>query len=180
MAIVGGAFFAYLKFTAPPPPPSKPVAGKPAAIPVPHAAAPAPQTPQGQAVAKTKATIEKIKQEQLGPLNEVVAADQPAAPSAEGASAAVAPAQSGAVAAQSTPTAVRPVVASPAFRAWVQGLKISGVRTGSTPRIFIERTAYAPGDLVNPQLGITFEAYETATRTLVFKDRSGATVERRN
>ena len=36
------------------------------------------------------------------------------------------------------------------------------------------------GDLVNPQMGITFEGYTDATRILVFKDKSGATVERRN
>jgi hypothetical protein len=29
-------------------------------------------------------------------------------------------------------------------------------------------------------MGITFEGYSDATRMLVFKDKSGATVERRN
>ncbi|MBA4135949.1 MAG: hypothetical protein C0518_01380 [Opitutus sp.] len=70
--------------------------------------------------------------------------------------------------------------ASAAFRSWVQNLKISGVRAGASPRVFIERTAYGPGDLVNPQLGISFESYNAETRMLVFKDKSGALVERRN
>lgn len=69
---------------------------------------------------------------------------------------------------------------SDAFRGWIGSLVISGVRSGSNPRIFIERTAYGPGDLINPQLGITFESYNPATRMLIFKDRSGAMVERRH
>jgi hypothetical protein len=36
------------------------------------------------------------------------------------------------------------------------------------------------GDLVNPSLGIVFDGYDAETRTLVFKDKTGAKVERRN
>ncbi len=61
----------------------------------------------------------------------------------------------------------------------MQNLRISAVRAGSSPRIFIERTAYAPGDLVNANLGITFEGYNPETGLIAFKDRTGAVFERR-
>ena len=73
-----------------------------------------------------------------------------------------------------------PPPASHAFKAWVENLKVSGVRAGAVPKVFIGGTAYAPGDLVNPQLGISFAGYDSATRMIIFKDASGAKVERRN
>ncbi len=41
-------------------------------------------------------------------------------------------------------------------------------------------TSYQTGDLVNPQLGISFEGYNAETRLLIFKDKTGASVTRRN
>ena len=85
-----------------------------------------------------------------------------------------------------TPAVVVPVAPPPpppptaAFKQWVENAKIMGVRAGATTRVFIGGTAYAIGDLVNPQLGILFEGYNAETRMLLFKDKSGATVERRN
>ncbi|MDI1250605.1 MAG: hypothetical protein PSV13_17215, partial [Lacunisphaera sp.] len=73
-----------------------------------------------------------------------------------------------------------PPPASAEFKAWVENARISGVRAGSTTRVFIDRTSYAVGDLVNPQLGITFDGYSPETRMLTFKDTTGAKVERRN
>ncbi len=73
-----------------------------------------------------------------------------------------------------------PPAASVAFKGWVENLKISGVRAGASTRVFIGGTSYTPGDLVNPQLGISFEGYNPETRLLLFKDKSGAKVERRN
>jgi hypothetical protein len=73
-----------------------------------------------------------------------------------------------------------PPVASAAFKNWVESLKISGVRAGASTRVFIGGTAYTPGDLVNPQLGISFDGYNAETRMLIFKDKTGAKVERRN
>ncbi|HWA28085.1 MAG TPA: hypothetical protein VG734_20710, partial [Lacunisphaera sp.] len=70
--------------------------------------------------------------------------------------------------------------ASIAFRGWVENLKIAGVRGGANPRVFVGKSSYSPGDLVNPQLGITFDGYNPETRMLTFKDKTGAKVERRN
>lgn len=69
---------------------------------------------------------------------------------------------------------------SAAFKAWVDALRVGGVRAGANTRVFIGGTAYAPGEVVDLKLGITFESYDSATRHLIFKDKSGATVQRRN
>jgi hypothetical protein len=73
-----------------------------------------------------------------------------------------------------------PPPASVAFRGWVENLKISGVRGGTNPRVFVGKSSYLRGDLVNPQLGIIFEEYNPETRVITFKDKTGARVERRN
>jgi hypothetical protein len=70
--------------------------------------------------------------------------------------------------------------ASAAFKAWVDNLRVGGVRAGTETRVFIGGTAYAPGEMVNPQLGIVFDSYDAETRHLIFKDKTGAIVRRRN
>jgi hypothetical protein len=157
---------------------------------------PEPVTPVAQAATKA---VEKIKSEQLAPLNEVVdsdkAAPKPDAPGTDAARSAppavtpaVAPiaAAVAAAPAPAAPTPEEPVAAPPppppslAFKAWVLNVRIRGVRAGSNPRVFIEHTSYAPGDLVNPQLGISFVGYDAPTSMLTFQDKTGAVVERRN
>jgi hypothetical protein len=73
-----------------------------------------------------------------------------------------------------------PPVPSAIFKAWVEGLKINGVSATDRPRILIDGTAYAAGELVNEPLGISFVGYEPATRLLIFKDKTGATVKHRH
>jgi hypothetical protein len=111
----------------------------------------------------------------------VVPAGQPPAPVAGGPTAATpTPVPVAVVEPPPEPVVPPAPAASPAFHAWVENLKIGGVRGGSTSRVFIGATAYAPGDVVNPQLGIVFEEYNAETRMLTFKDKTGAKVERRN
>lgn len=75
---------------------------------------------------------------------------------------------------------VGPPVPSAIFKAWVEGLKINGVSATDRPRILIDGTAYAAGELVNGPLGISFVGYEPATRLLIFQDKTGATVKHRH
>lgn len=208
LAIGAGAFFFLTKEEPPPPPKPRPVAQVPKQVaPQPTAQPPAtgpqpaaPTTGFGKAVAKAKDVAGKTAQDQTAATNEVLDADAakpgvtppastpPVSPAATSPASAPATNNSAvttpAVASvEPAPTVAKPAAPPPpsvAFKAWVQNLKISGVRGGATPRVFIERTAYAPGDLVNPQLGVYFETYNAETRMLVFKDKSGATVERRN
>jgi hypothetical protein len=168
--VLGGAFFAYKKLTAEPPPAPRPVARKPAV------------PPPAETTATLQETLDKGKADQLAPLNEVVNADQggkPAAP-AKTPTEASPTAETAAPAPPAVVTPPPPPVASPAFKAWVQNLRIGGMREGANPRVFIEHTAYGPGDVVNPTLGISFVGINSDTRTLIFKDKAGATVELRN
>jgi hypothetical protein len=69
---------------------------------------------------------------------------------------------------------------SPQFKTWVNGLKITGVRSGAVPRMMIGGLAYNLGDTVNHDLGVTFDSYDAGRHTIRFKDKSGATIERRD
>ncbi len=150
LVLGGGAFFFLRTKVEPPPPPRPKVVAKPAPEPVVQAPKIEPAPAPG---------VEQSVVVQAAPVEKPVVVE--AAP----------------VVPKPPPP---PPPASPAFKAWVENLHISGVRAGSTTRVFIERTSYAVGDLVNPQLGITFEGYNSETRMLSFKDQTGAIVERRN
>lgn len=180
LLLAGGAVFAYFKFFA-----------KPAAAPVPAAVRSEP-TP-APAGSKVKQMMDKVQQEQQAPLNEVVAADPSAAPAnpvaattapgsapASTVETAVVPAPEAALTPPPVPVKPPPPPPSLAFKAWVANLKIRGVRGGEAQRVFIDKTSYVPGDVVNPQLGITFVGYDEETRLLKFQDKTGATFERRH
>jgi hypothetical protein len=169
--LAGGGAFAYFKFfanrTANPSDTKTPTTAKPApkAITLPEA-------------------VKKAQHEQQGPINEVVAAENPAVPGAD-------PTATPPAAVVTEPAVVvtpppAPVVKPPppapslAFKSWVINLRIRGVRGGESPRVFIDKTSYVPGDLVNPQLGIYFVTYEEETRMVVFQDKTGARFERRH
>jgi hypothetical protein len=142
LAVLGGAFYAYKKFTAEPaPPPAKP----------------------------TVTAVKKEPDPVVPPHEETKPV---AAPVTETSPTVSVP--------ETAPVEVAPPPPSPAFKAWVDALRIGGVRGGAAARVFIGGTAYAPGEVVNPQLGIVFDSYNTETRHVVFKDKTGATVERRN
>lgn len=141
---------------------------------------PAPATPQGP-IGRAKAAVAKVQAQHTDPTNEAITAvAAPSAAPAKPAGAVSAPPSAAPVAATLAPGPAGPPPASATFKAWVQNAKVSGVRAGANPRVFIERTAYAQGDLVNPQLGIVFDGYDAETRLLRFKDASGAVVERRH
>jgi hypothetical protein len=171
--VLGGAYFAFKKLTAEAPAQPRPAARQPAV------------NPPTDAPATVQQQLEKGKQDQMAPLNEVVGADQPAA--TPGSAATPAEGQPATDPAAANPPAVvapppppPPPTASLPFKAWVQNLRIGGMRGGANPRVFIEHTAYAPGDVVNPNLGISFVGFNAETRMLIFKDKTGATVELRN
>lgn len=67
-----------------------------------------------------------------------------------------------------------------AFKAWVINLRIRGVRGGDAQRVFIDKTSYVPGEVVNQKLGIVFAGYDEDTRMLTFRDQTGAIFERRH
>lgn len=136
-------------------------------------------------MAKAKDAVAKVEDARTLPDAEPSAANPAADSAAPAGTAATTPQDGGTVApAPVTPTpqppAPKPAPApSVAFRAWVQNLRISSVRPGPPARALIGATTFVTGDTVEPQMGIVFEAYNAETRVITFKDRSGATVERR-
>ena len=83
------------------------------------------------------------------------------------------------VAATTPPVAEGPPEPSNAFKAWVTNLKITATRAGANPRLFVGGKSFNRGDVVNADLGITFDAYDDERHMIRFKDATGATFERR-
>ena len=154
-AIIGGAF---LKFSEPPPPPAH-VPSRPPAPPV--------VTPNVEAPVASKPVVApKVK--------------------------AAAPVESDGTRVDSTATVeLTPGVmattesikavpnATSAFRTFVASAKISGVYQGTPPRAFINGRLFRTGELVDDTLEIYFDSVDVDSRSIIFKDSSGATVSRR-
>jgi 2-oxoglutarate dehydrogenase E2 component (dihydrolipoamide succinyltransferase) len=68
--------------------------------------------------------------------------------------------------------------ASPEFRSWVAGAKIGGVFQGASPRVLINGRTVRAGTTVDETLGIVFDSVNAANKTIIFKDSTGAVVER--
>lgn len=69
--------------------------------------------------------------------------------------------------------------ASPAFRTFVASAKISGVYQGTPARAFINGRLVRAGEVVDEMMEIQFDSVDQATRSIIFKDSTGATVSRR-
>jgi hypothetical protein len=199
IVLLAAAGFGYFKYfatrSAKPVPPPVPVVAKapPPAAPTP---APAP-APRIDPLDKIRAAVDKIQQEQPASANGGVVAETTPMPANLGAettspepgsvqnTVAVtnpvdAPESAVAPAVAPAPVKAPPPPPSLAFKAWVINLKIRGVRGGGdAQRVFIDRTSYAPGDVVNQELGIFFVSYNESKRVLTFQDKTGATFERR-
>lgn len=145
-----------------------------------------PQSTAGQAVAAAKDAVAKVEQGRTADANEVIASDAaPAKPDETKPAATTETEQKPAMAAETRPAAVtpKPAVQAPApsaaFKSWVADLKNVSVRVGPPARVFIGGITYPQGEVVNPQLGIVFEGYDDTRKMIIFRDRTGARVERR-
>jgi hypothetical protein len=69
--------------------------------------------------------------------------------------------------------------ASPAFRAFVANMKITGVFQGSPARAFINGRAVREGEFVDSSLGIIFDSVDPDKKQIVFRDRNDVTISRK-
>lgn len=69
--------------------------------------------------------------------------------------------------------------ASPQFKSFVGQMQINGVFQGTPARALINGHTVREGELVEPNLGIYFDHINAETKVIIFRDRSGATVERK-
>lgn len=200
LVIAGGGFFAFKKFTAPPPPPPPAKKAAPAAT----AKAPAATTKSPAAQPTPSETLNKVAQAPAAAINkaqEAIAAKRASGQSridgaADGVDIADKPAteptKAGApkTTASKAMTTVAPGVtattpvdaavdASLAFRSFVSNAKISGVVWSAKPVAFINGRLARVGDTVEPNLGIIFDGVDREKMQIIFKDKSGAVVVRR-
>tara|TARA_Y100000385_G_C13073936_1_gene630456 strand:+ start:540 stop:1130 length:591 start_codon:yes stop_codon:yes gene_type:complete len=71
------------------------------------------------------------------------------------------------------------IEASPAFRALVGQMRINGVFQGSPARALLNGHTYREGQLVDAGLGIYFDSVVAEEKLIVFRDASGAIVQRK-
>uniref|UniRef100_UPI0040498566 hypothetical protein n=1 Tax=Cephaloticoccus sp. TaxID=1985742 RepID=UPI0040498566 len=76
-------------------------------------------------------------------------------------------------------TVVEAAEASAEFNSHVAGLSITGVFQGKPARALINGRLFNEGDVVDISLGITFDHVESETRSIIFRDTTGATVKRK-
>jgi hypothetical protein len=69
--------------------------------------------------------------------------------------------------------------ASSAFRTFVASARINGVYQGTPPRAFINGRLIRTGEMIDSTMEIYFDSVDLASRSIVFKDSTGATVSRR-
>jgi hypothetical protein len=65
------------------------------------------------------------------------------------------------------------------FHFFIDKLKVSGIRSGPPPRLFIDGLTYKPGDVVDQRLGIVFVGLDVTRKEIVFKDDTGTLIRRR-
>lgn len=135
-----------------------------------------PQSTAGKLVAKAEAAVAAHNNAHTEATTEVLG--DPAAPSIEAAAPAIeiAPAV---VAPPAVPVVVPPPEPSPAFRAYVVNLKVSGVFQGESARAMFNGKLYRLGEVVDSKLGIVFARIDPETKHLIFEDSKGAVMMRR-
>jgi hypothetical protein len=186
VALLAAAYFGYEKFMASPATPEIAEAPKRPVTPSETlnaiAAAPA------KAIQKAEGVVTAVNARESASRNELQGSEETPGKSAAKAAPAVAGKP---VAAVTSTTQLAPGLsmtttssgvagdASPAFRSWVVQARVSGVFQGTPARILINGRMVTSGELVDETLAITFERIDAATSTLVFRDRTGATVARR-
>ncbi len=154
VVVLGGGTLSFLFMrpeSAEPVAPIRPAA-VPAAVPAVPVTAPVPETPKPPP-APTPARLEIAPLPSSPEMVQAAATDQ-----AKSAKAAVNAA---------------PVV-SPEFRLWTDGVRISGVASGSSPRAIINGRLVRPGDLIDTGEGIVFEGIDVEKKQVMFRNRAGA------
>jgi hypothetical protein len=86
--------------------------------------------------------------------------------------------QAAADAAKRAPRPPAAPVVTPAFKSWVDDARVSGVVAGSSPRAIINGRLARPGDMVDAAEGIVFDGLNAEKKTLVFRSRVNAFLEK--
>ncbi len=73
------------------------------------------------------------------------------------------------------PKAPAAPVMTPAFRLWLEGVRINGVSAtaGAAPRVIINGRLVRPGDTIDSAEAITFDSLDVERRMVMFRNRAG-------
>jgi len=135
-----------------------------------------PQSTAGKLVAKAEAAVAAHNSAHTEGTTEVLG--DPTVPSTEAAAPAIEPPPV-VIAPPAAPVVVPPPEPSPAFRAYVVNLKVSGVFQGESARAMFNGKLYRLGEVVDSKLGIVFARIDPETKHLIFEDSKGAIMMRR-
>lgn len=197
LGLAGAAAFVYRpweRWAGPPPPASVPSAPVARSGPTPSATLNAIASAPGAAVGKARDVVNARRELEQDRVNDLANGQEPTGPRALNPPP---PASlggdrtAGPNVAFSTTSELAPGVsastqgsevsgpASPAFQAWVTNARINGVFQGVPPRALINGRTVRAGQIIDDALGITFDSFDPETKTLTFRDPTGATVSRR-
>jgi hypothetical protein len=152
---------------------------KPAAVvPPPAVGAKQPPPAVGEAASRASAGVAADHPAAVGQSPEHATTGAPVASSAE-TPGTLAPASPSVPAGVNPPPPPPPPEPTLQFRAFVDHLKINGVRTGPPPRLFVDGISCRPGDVLDHDLGVIFDGLDTTSDEIIFKDATGAVVRRR-
>lgn len=199
--LLAAAYFGYRKFrpiSASAPAPVVAAAATPSTSPQKTAEAPKrPSTPSAtlnelsaipaRAIAKAQATVDMVRATEQGRVEAVTDGDTASAmpvrrPAPKPPKPVVAATSTTQLSPGLTATTTATDVAgdaSPAFRNWVAQARISGVFKGTPPRVLINGRTVPAGQMVDEVLEITFEGIDALGKSLVFRDKTNATVQRK-
>ena len=186
--LMGGGFFAYLKLKPKPAPAAPVVTETPKRPSTPSATLNELSTVPARAIQKAEETIATVNATEQGRVEAVVDGDQSATfqPRRKPAPKPVAkPVVTSttelAPGIKATTTATDNVGgdASNEFRTWVAQARVSGVFQGTPPRVLINGRTVSATQVVDETLQITFDGIDATTKSLVFRDHTGATVSRK-
>lgn len=200
VVLLAAAYFGYRKFhpiSASAPVPVAEAAATPSTPQKIEAAPKRPSTPSAtlnelsaipaRAIAKAQATMDAVRATEQGRVEAVTDGDTQSAmpvrrPAAKPPKPVVAATSTTQISPGLTATTTATDVAgdaSPAFRNWVAQARISGVFKGTPPRVLINGRTVPAGQTVDEVLEITFEGIDAAGKSLIFRDRTNATVQRK-
>ncbi len=157
LLLVGGGAGGYFYLMQEEVPPPRPVAAKPASPPI---------VKRVETPAVAASVVEPVAAPVAPPPTVPVIESLPAAPTT---------ALSETKPAIKPPKAPAAPVMTPAFRLWLEGVRINGVSAtaGVAPRVIINGRLVRPGDTIDSAEAITFDSLDVERRMVMFRNRAG-------